>query len=306
MKYFLILIFVFLAVLGFFWQGIFLPLDSQKEKNFLVKKGDSLGQIAENLEKEGFIKKDYFFRIYAMASKKSSLARAGEYELSSAMNVPEILAKLTSGDRIKRQITLIEGWNVGQVKNYLQTQGMENLDILDGLEGYLFPDTYEIFPEDGLEGLLDKINLNFESKLTLKMSQDMEMEGRNLTQIITMASLIEKEVKTLEDKKIVSGILWKRIKAGMPLQVDAAIVYITGKNSTAITKEELQIDSPFNTYKYKGLPPSPICSPGLDSILAAIYPEDSDYWFYLSTPAGETIFSRNYEEHRSAIENYLK
>ena len=121
-----------------------------------------------------------------------------------------------------------------------------------------------------------------------------------------MASIIEKEVITLEDKKLVSGILWKRIRIGMPLQSCATIAYITGKNSTKISAEETQIESPYNTYKYAGLPVGPICNPSLDSIIAAIEPEDSNYLYHLSTPEGETIFSRTFEEHNIAKAKYLK
>ena len=110
----------------------------------------------------------------------------------------------------------------------------------------------------------------------------------------------------MEDKKIVSGILWKRIKAGMPLQVDATISYNTGKNTTKVFRSELQIDSPYNTYKYLGLPKGPICNPGIESITAAIYPEKSGFWYYLSTPEGETIFSATLEQHNIAKAKHLK
>jgi UPF0755 protein len=105
---------------------------------------------------------------------------------------------------------------------------------------------------------------------------------------------------------LVSGILWKRLKAGIPLQVDATITYLTGKKTTKIPLEDLKIDSLYNTYKYPGLPPGPICNPGLESILAALYPEKSDYWYYLSVPEGKTIFSKTLEEHNIAKEKYLK
>ena len=121
-----------------------------------------------------------------------------------------------------------------------------------------------------------------------------------------MASLIEKEVIGKEDKEIVSGILWKRLKIGMPLQIDATIVYITGKKTTEISREETKIDSPYNTYRYLGLPPGPICNPGLESIITAVYPKISDNWYYLSSPEGETYFSKNLEEHNIKKVRYLK
>ena len=114
----------------------------------------------------------------------------------------------------------------------------------------------------------------------------------------------EKEVKSFEERKLVAGILWKRLKGNVPLQVDATISYITGKKTTKISKEETQIDSPFNTYKYKGLPLGPICNPSLDSIIASLYPENSEYWYYLSAPDGKTIFSKTLEEHNIAKTKY--
>jgi len=122
-----------------------------------------------------------------------------------------------------------------------------------------------------------------------------------------MASMIEKEVQTPEDKKMVSGILWKRITEGMPLQVDATVNYITGKHDKGVQIKDTVIDSPYNTYKYYGLPKGPISNPGMDSIQAAIYPQKSVYWYYLSaTKTGETIFSKTLEEHNLAISKYLK
>jgi UPF0755 protein len=169
----------------------------------------------------------------------------------------------------------------------------------------LFPDTY-YFPIDvsGKE-VVDTMLKNFERKITPYL-KEIEKSGKTLKEIIIMASLIEKEVKTKEEKELASGVLWKRLKVGMPLQVDATINYITGKNTTKILLEDLKIDSPYNTYKYKGLPPAPICNPGLESILAALYPKESDYWYYLSKPDGQTLFFKDYEEFIVAKKKYLK
>ena len=187
-----------------------------------------------------------------------------------------------------------------------------------GLEGYLFPDTYRVREGEDLEDIIKKMLINFDKKLAphrnevsgAGLTQDLRAEifqqEKSIFKIIIMASLIEKEVRTLEDKRLVSGILWKRLKNNMPLQVDATITYIIGKRTTKISKEETQIDSPYNTYKYQGLPLGPICNPSLESIEAALYPKDSAFWYYLSTPEGESIFSRTLEEHNIAKAKYLK
>jgi len=275
------------------YQGVYLPVNHSEEMvRFLVKKGDTARDVAENLKDNGLIRYEIAFRAYASLIDKADKLVIGEYELSSSMNIPEIVNKLSSGDRIKRMITIIEGWDLKDIKEYLEEQGIKG-EIDSSLEGYLFPDTYELSPEDKIDDVVKMMTDNFNDKVGEISSDD-----------IIMASLLEKEVITLEDKKIVSGILWKRLEADMPLQVDATITYLTGKSKVSL--DDLEIDSHYNTYKYKGLPVGPICNPGLESIEAAENPIESDYWFYLSTSEGETIFSKNFKEHQQAIEKYLK
>lgn len=304
MKYFITLIVVIILIGGFWvWQGIYYPVspDSDETVIFLVKKGEGAKEISIHLKEQGLIRYASFFKVYALVQDQAEKLQAGEYELSPGMAIPEIVNKLASGDRIKKMITIIEGWTVKDIANYLE---VEELD--PSLEGYLFPDTYEISPEDGIEEIVEKMLDNFDKKLTSELREEISSQGKTVHEIVTAASLLEKEVRTFEDKKIVAGILWKRLESNMFLQVDATIAYITGRKTTKILKEELQIDSPYNTYKYKGLPLGPISNPGLESILAAIYPQESQYFYYLSTPEGETIFSRTLKEHNEAKVKYLK
>jgi len=303
MKYFITLIVAIILIGGFLiYQGIYYPIEPGSDETviFLVKKGEGAEEISINLKKQNLIRYSSFFKAYVLIQEKAQELKAGEYELSPSMNVPEIVDKLVSGDRIKKIITIIEGWTVEDIADYLEVE-----ELSSDLEGYLFPDTYEISPEDGTEEIINKMLDNFDKKLSLKLREEIASQEKTVHEIVIMASLIEKEVRTLEDKKIVSGILWKRIEVGMPLQVDATITYITGRKSTEILKQELEIDSPYNTYKYKGLPFGPICNPGLESILAAVYPESSEYWFYLSTPEGETIFSKTLKKHNEARAEHL-
>lgn len=304
MKYFITLIVVIILIGGFWvWQGIYYPVspDSDETVIFLVKKGEGAKEISIHLKEQGLIRYASFFKVYALVQDQAEKLQAGEYELSPGMAIPEIVNKLASGDRIKKMITIIEGWTVKDIANYLE---VEELD--PSLEGYLFPDTYEISPEDEIEEIVEKMLDNFDKKLTSELREEISSQGKTVHEIVIMASLLEKEVRTFEDKKIVAGVLWKRLEWDIPLQVDATIVYITGRKTTKILKEELQIDSPYNTYKYKGLPLGPISNPGLESILAAIYPQESQYFYYLSTPEGETIFSRTLKEHNEAKVKYLK
>ena len=302
-KYFITLIIAIILFSGFLvYQGIYLPVDSNSDQTviFLVKKGQGAEEISNNLKEQGLIKYSSFFRIYASINDQADKLKAGKYELSFSMNLPKILEKISSGDRIIKTITIIEGWNLKDIEEYLREEGIVVNESLDSeLEGYLFPDTYEVSPEDGIKEIIEMMLANFDKKIKAEYQVGLNPEK------LIMASLIEKEVRTIEDKKIVSGILWKRMEVGMPLQVDATINYITSKNTTKILQEELEIDSLYNTYKYKGLPPGPICNPGLESILAAINPQESEYWFYISTSEGETIFSKTLKEHNIAIAKYL-
>ena len=161
------------------------------------------------------------------------------------------------------------------------------------MEGYLFPDTYLFLPGAEMEQIIGTMTDNFKKKAG-DIGQD----------IVIMASLIEKEVSDSGDRKIVSGILWKRLEIGMPLQVDAVFPYITGKRE--ILSDDLKIDSPYNTYLYKGLPLGPIANPGLDAIISAMNPIETKYLFYISDKKGITHFAATLEDHNKNIEKYLK
>ena len=373
-KHWIIFCFLFFVLCSsvFIWQGIYLPKvpDSREAVIFSAEKGQGSKEISIKLEQQGLIKSGPLFRLYVLHRGVAVKLQAGDYLLSPAMTIPEIANKFVAGDIIKEKITIVEGWNLRDIEEYLSEKGLikeeelfvlagypmidysrleeappqtgraspaagrlapdessgaakqeslskpkdfsEEFDFLKdkpknlGLEGYFFPDTYEMVKGESLEGLIRKILKNFDKKLTPELKDEIEKQEKTVFEVVTMASLIEKEVRSFDDKQIVSGILWKRMKSNMRLQVDATITYITGKTTTKVSGEETKIDLPFNTYKYLGLPPGPICNPGLESIRAAIHPIESDYWFYLSKPDGETVFSKTLEEHNRAKETYLK
>jgi len=290
---------------------IYAPLSTNsEEKVFRVEKGDGLGRISANLEEHGFIRGDVFFNIYVYLQGKESVLKAGDYLLSSSISIKDIADKIIQGEEEGLKITIIEGWDIKDIAEYFSDLNIcseeDFLQVTEGQEGYLFPDTYKITSTASPSDLVEIMRDNFEKKLSPKLRQEIEQQGKTIFEIVTMASIIEKEVRTLEDKKIVSDILWKRIGINMPLQSCATIAYILRKKSTKISVEETQIDSLYNTYKYVGLPIGPICSPSLESIEAAIEPEESPYWYYLSTPEGKTIFNRTFKEHNIAKAKYLK
>jgi UPF0755 protein len=320
---------------------------------FEVKKGENLEEIAKNLKKEGFLKFGFPFYFYVLIRGKATDLKSGVYLLTPDDTIFVLADKIITGETAKIKVTIPEGFNLNQIEEKLINPTQINftkeellkysLDLIltkpnlkefktrdfksefnflesapddISLEGFLFPDTYYLYPSQGTKEIIKIFLDNFNKKLAPEPRETMEKQGKTIFEILTMASLIEKEVRTLEDKKLVSGILWKRLKIGMPLQVDATITYIkktinpegvaSRPYGARISTEDTQIDSPYNTYKYLGLPKGPISNPGLDSILAAVYPEDSDYWYYLSTPEGKTIFSKTFKEHNFARAKYLK
>jgi UPF0755 protein len=338
-KKILLVLILFVAVGAFLiWQGIFLPdLSEEKEAIFNIEKGQGLEEIALNLESENLIKDDFYFKVYALLTGKTKDIKAGTYELNSSLTVPQILEKFVGGETFKIEITIPEGFNLKQIEEalsekmgrpvFFEFSAKDFKDsfsflakVSDGesLEGFLFPDTYLLDPMVQDKEIAEIFLKNFDKKFNQDFREKIETQQKNIFEIITMASLLEKEVKTKEDKEIVSGILWKRIEIGMPLQVDATIAYIENdiendikndienEKTSKVSYEETKIDSPYNTYKYKGLPKGPISNPGLESINAALNPKKSDYLYYLSKPDGQTVFSRTLEEHNIAKAKYLK
>lgn len=333
---------VSLTLIIFLLFFIFNPLWQANSEEIVVKveEGDGLMQTVSKIKDEGVIKFSFPFLSYVMITGNSDNLKAGKYRFSKNMNIIDITNKITSGEIIEKKITIIEGWSLIDIAEHLEEVGFctkEELFLITGLskpqarildfekmphelngyeilqnlpkdaslEGYLFPDTYKVKNGDP-KVLLNQMVSNLETKIKPYLPQIKE-SGKTPHEIITMASLIEKEVISKKDKRMVSDILWRRIRAGIPLQIDATVNYVTGHNNTNVLISETEIDSSYNTYKYLGLPEGPISNPGLESIKAAINPKSNDYWYYLSNPeTDETIFSRTHREHIQAKNKYLK
>lgn len=278
-KLILSLIALILISVFFIWQGIYLAKDpnQDKEKIFEIKRGEGLLKIAQNLEKEKLIKNRMFFDLYVILTFNQENLKAGFYSLSPVLPVNSIAQKIIKGDIAKMTITIPEGFTQKQIEEKI------GMSLGESLQGYLFPDTYEFPMGINPEKIAEIMKDNFYSKIA-PYQEEILKSKLSLSDIVVMASLIEKEVRTKEEKELVSGLLWKRLRSGMPLQVDAQMW----------------------TYENRGLPLLPIANPGLESILAAIYPKESPYWYYLSSPDGKTVFSKTLEEHNLARAKYLK
>jgi UPF0755 protein len=308
--------------------------------NFLVAKGDGTRAIAANLLNQKIISSYWTFLLYSKLSGAGSKIRAGAYLLDRNMSITQIVDVLTQGRIIPsdRKVTITEGLTNRQIgremekRNIFSANDFEKKLAEGGFEfkyndaarnfnyqGFLFPDTYALAPGSTGSQFIQKMLSNFENKFSPKMESDTQSGRRKLSDIIIMASIIEKEVgrnketisesdlsRMKEERKLVASVFYNRLSLGMPLDSDATVNYITGKSDRQVSLADTKIKSPYNTYKVLGLPPVPISNPGLDSITAAIYPAQSDYLFFLNKPDGEAVFSKTLSEHNANKARFLK
>ncbi|OIP78753.1 MAG: hypothetical protein AUK20_03235 [Parcubacteria group bacterium CG2_30_45_37] len=325
----IIIALIVLAAGFLFWNNLNSPVDQNgQEQIFVVSQGETVSQIAENLRTNNLISSVVYFKYEVWRSRLN--LKAGEYAIGPKLSAREIIKILSQGQALSREktIRIIEGWNLNDINNYLNKNKIVAMDSFlslanrpvsqewrssyglpdnADLEGFLFPDTYRIDKEATAADIIKKMLDNFQKKLTPAMAEEIKRQNKSVYEIITMASLIEKEVRTPEDMKIVSGIFWQRIENRQGLESCATLAYILGVNKPQYSVADTKIDSPYNTYKHRGLPPSPIANPGLNAITAAIYPKETDYNYFLSDPAtGQTIFSRTLGEHNLNKAKYLK
>lgn len=311
---------------AYFWwsQNSESVSNSKEEIDFLVVRGRSASEIGQALFEKGLIRSPLAFKFYVQLTGKSDEIQAGEFRLSPTLSLEEIVEKL-SGPPLELWVTIPEGLRKEEIVerfiNGLEKEGpditefrKEFLEQSKSLEGYLFPDTY-LFPRD--VRALTVVS-------TLKSTFDKRMNevgnnypgGYDLNDIVTLASLIEREAITDEERSVVAGILYNRLTNDWPLQVDAAVQYALANESCSgkvectwwpknLTKEDLEIDSPYNTYKYPGIPPAPIANPGFESLKAAANPTPSDYYFYIHAD-GQIYYAKTLSEHNANVSRYLR
>lgn len=331
---FLLLFIILSSLFIFFWWNDASAPPNPKDKtlrSFLITKGQSAGSVAKRLAGAGLIKNEFALRFYTQLTGQEKAIQAGNYEISPNLSLKEIVSVLIAGPK-EIWITYPEGLRREEIAvktvKVLNIQGEdaflfwnEFMKESNGFEGFLFPETY-LFPKDvTAKKVFNKLRSTFDIKVSDKMRDDAKAGGMGIEQIVVLAAIIERETKTPEERPIVSGILKKRLEAKMPLQVDATLQYLTGNKrcGTNLRQPPLDCDwwqppaiqdkklqSPFNTYTNRGLPPSPIANPGLSSIKAAIYPEDSPYWYYLHDSEGKIHYAKSLEDHNQNIAKYLR
>ena len=301
---------------------LFLILNTKPKKeldvSITIPKGSSVNTIASLLKENNIIDSELIFKTYLKSKDAENTLLAGTFTLTTNDSLENILKTLQTYQSKTYKLTIPEGLKTKEIKALAENQCLENcefihpifrinsLESLQNYEGLLFPDTYYLDNNSTnktqllkamLDNFLKKLPSNYEAQLRKLPKQD-------LYSTIIVASLIEKEVRSDRDKKLVSGIIWKRFENDWSLGIDAALLYL--KDNNQITYDDLQANNPYNLRKFKGLPPTPICNPGLESIKAALDPEYSDYWFYLSKSSnGETVFAKTNAEHNNNKRKYL-
>lgn len=328
MKKLIIGFFSFFALILFIFLFIFFSEINIENKYFVIEEGENIPTISDNLEKEGIIRNNFMFLFFIKAFNKDLKIIAGEYFFSGYYNISDIIDVLSSGpeNNIKKtyNITIIEGWDKYKIAEYLDNLGKfsyeDVLNFIDNdwklynnflefdflnnnlksLEGFIFPDTYQIYENSTLNEIFYKILLNFDNKIFSEFSK-----YTNFYDKLIIASIIEKEAMLDYDRGFVSSVIYNRINASMPLQVDSSIIYIT-RDRNNIANDKF-LDFEYNTYKYTGLTPTPISNPGYDSIYSAFNPEISDYYYFINKQdTGEAIFAKTLSEHNYNINRFLK
>ncbi len=323
------------SVAYYIWNGL-QPTAAGETKRIEIAKGMSAIKVSDLLEEQGIIRNSFIFKYYLKLNDQGARFQAGQYDLNPGMEHDAIIAKLNAGDTVQAEtihFTIPEGFTVLQIADKLAEQDLidkakfldlaasqtawgdaesvrqipDNAELHQRLEGYLFPETYEMKVGSTEEDIIKRMTSELDRKLG-ELSEDWtdELEAKKLTlhELLTIASLIEREVVADEERALVAGVIYNRIAEGMPLQIDATVQYLLDKPKERLMEKDLQIESPYNTYKINGLPPGPIASPSIASIEAALNPEPSEYFYYVTKKDGTQthLFAKTYQEHLRNID----
>ena len=312
---------IILIVAGLLFFKASLPMsDNTQPQVFEVKSGMTLKQVSQELFRQNLIRSANAFQAIALIQDKEKLIKVGEYYISPSMLPAEILQRITSGKTVLHSITIPEGYRITEIANLLEEKDLadkniflqqaKNVELLEGiptssLEGYLFPDTYHFGKRTTEAAIINKMVETFKERALkqefLKRAEDL---GFSYHEIITLASLIEKETGKDSERKQISSVFHNRLKKNMLLETDPTVIYVIDIFDGNIRKRDLNIDSPYNTYRYKGLPPGPIANPGLKSIIAALYPATTSNLYFVSKQDGSHKFSATLNEHNRAVQKY--
>lgn len=312
--------FVVIALVGFllvslvggliWWKGITgVPGKSGDKISFLITKGSGAEKIGNNLKEAGLIKSSLAFKIYLQVHGLATKVPPGEFELAGNLTLEELVAALLKGPT-ELWVTVPEGLRREEVvEKFIEGLGLQGEEAIGfrkeflaesaGMEGYLFPDTY-LFPKDvNASRVVSVLRSTFDKKFPDSSER-----------VVILASILERETLTAKERPVVAGILMNRLNNDWPLQADATIQYALGEPGEwwprPLTRADLETNSPYNTYKFIGLPPGPISNPGLTSLDAAANPEETDYWYYIHDNDGVIHYAETLEEHNQNVQKYLR
>lgn len=329
--YIIVLALVLISLVARYSFNILDPADpTGKASDLLVQipPNSSTRQIAALLEEQGLIRNAQAFRLYSQYHELDDKIKAGYYLINSSMSSQEILGILVRGKTASKSFTIPEGYNLTKIIDSLANKGLirEQLfrDLLvqgdfqypflkglpsgeKRLEGYLFPETYNVSLDSTEKDIINVMLAGMDRQIkTLKLEEKAQALNLTLHQVVTIASMIEREAKVSKDRALISSVIHNRLKIDMRLQIDATVEYALGGPREKIYYKDLKIDSPYNTYKYDGLPPGPIASPGKESLLAAVTPAKTNYLYYVAKPDGSHAFAKTFAEHEKNKQKYLQ
>ncbi|WP_420798632.1 endolytic transglycosylase MltG [Paenibacillus beijingensis] len=333
-----VLIGIMLATAGgialYVWNGL-RPAPAGDVKRIEVAKGSTAFQVADLLEKQGIIRNSFIFKYYLKFHKEGGAFLAGTYDLAPGMTHDAIISKLNKGETVKAEtirFTIPEGFTLLQIADKLSSEGLvdkatfiqladskrkwpdseaagfipEQVNYKHLLEGYLFPETYEMKVGSTEEEIIDRMLSELDRKLNElpdDWEETLQKRQMSLHQLLTVASLVEREVVVDQERPIVAGVIYNRLAKPMRLQIDATVQYLLDKPKERLYEKDLTVEDPYNTYRYDGLPPGPIANPSLKSIEAALYPDSNDYYYYVTKKDGtqQHLFAKTFRQHEQNI-----
>lgn len=289
----------------------------------IIQRGSTFAQVTGALQQRGVLAHALAFRILARLRHVDSDVKAGEYRFPAHQTSDEVLRRLVRGEQFAVWVTIPEGYTAHEVARALADRSLGDAGAYDcvflhdggiavggtrtpNLEGYLFPSTYLVPIDDSPQAVAKILTDQFRRELPPDAERRAKALGRTLPELVTIASLVEREGKVDEDRPLIASVIYNRLRLGMPLEVDASIEYTFPEHHDVITKRDLEIDSPYNTYRHTGLPPTPIANPGKASLDAAFEPAKSDYLYYVAKPDGHSAFAKTLQEHNANVARYLK
>lgn len=305
----------------------------------MIGRGESVPDIAERLERDAVVRHAGMFTFLLRWEKLDTRLTPGTYVVRPPVTLARVVATLgIPEERQERTITILPGWDVRDIAERMEQEGiavatdvfrvlgepvvlgapkdpptgidadfLANKPSTAGFEGYLAPETYRIFADATFREIATKLINQRAEELDSDLRRAIVASGHTLHEILTMASIVEREARRDEDRPKVADIFWRRLELGWALQADSTVHYAVGKKGDVFTtRDDRALDSPWNTYKYPGLPPGPIANPGMASIHAAVFPEGNPYWFFLTTSEGEVKYARTLDEHNLNRARFLR